>query len=556
MQEFKNYFTPKICEVINYIFNSEKIEKYGCLKEHFYIFCKSSNNNIVFRANSGEVISSLAPEKISSQFNIYISKNSLKTSVCSDNKLSASAEEGRYDALISGGKNSKSKAAYKITNCDGNILGLKNIVIDIDCHDALSPEELDTIKNSFMPCFIEYCEENQIPTPTLIYWSGRGFHIYYSIFEAYKKTQSWLYTLVVDKLIDSYQKFLDAYPFSLEELKIDTAASHNISGLIRLIGTPNPATIINPEIILFDKHKFTLDELADIYAISRNINSKTKNIKTCKNENELAKFRLNILEKYVDDKSGYGCREIIAHLYYNYAVQIYDRDTAIKKLQNINQKFYTALLPNELNSIIRNINKHGVYKYSNKAFIIKLNLNDKEIALYHINDGCRKAKYYATKKIARQKKKNERDKKIIAIYRKTLSFKETAIAVGVCINTVKKVIRTNNIIVKDNRKAVRNRKIIANYFRTKKTKTAAKAGKVCLNTAKKIIKAYTNLRYCLMNKLQNDEIPNTYFLYQLFVKHFYWTKREFKVLKRAIAEYTGLDDEDISIALNSYCRLA
>lgn len=144
--------------------------------------------------------------------------------------------------------------------CFKDFKAIKNVVIDLDCHDLSADSE--AIKSKF----IEYYDEifSDIPEPTVIYWTGRGFHIWYNLETASFEESEPVYRAVSEKLAHMFEDYLRLFELAVPGLEIDAAASKCSVGLVRLFGSHNSKARIEPEICVFNKIRYNLTNLSNV----------------------------------------------------------------------------------------------------------------------------------------------------------------------------------------------------------------------------------------------------------------------------------------------------
>lgn len=517
------------------------------------------------KVNPDSLLKDLSQIDIPEDADIYIGKNTLKTKVTTINKRKRLKETGVSCSLYSTGKNNKTDG-YRISNSDNNIFALRNIVIDIDCHYDLSEEEWKTILSRFLSSYEDILE--YIPLPTVVDFSGRGFHIWYNL-ESASAQLSWLYKIICDKLCDNLQKAVDECLMSVNSyLEIDRVASKKISGLIRVFGTQNSKAVLTPGVLFFNPVRYNLNELKDLLGIHIKQDKKRKEKKnnenriyTCKASYSLPTRRLHIIEQVFDKKyknTKHGFRHNFCFMYFNYAIQVYDFDKAINKLQEFNRKFLQPMADSEIRMIVRSFKrKENTYKLKNDAFAERLGISESELAAYSRNIKNKNNK--TSRKNQTATKKKIRDKKILDVFFSCGSVKNTAKEIGVCENTVRKVINKHPeelARLKRRKVAARNRRVFNNFLKYGNIAKAAKAGLCHKKTAIKIIKQYENLRQGINSMLARGILPVPPELLEQKEKHhnvFY--KHEYLIAENIIERITGLDREDINIAIAPYIVL-
>ena len=532
----------------------------GYLHEHFQIFCKEDERIDIFRGNSGSLLSDIKDAKICENEDVYICKNPLKTTVVSPEKRRKIKENNLSGSLHSTGLRPGSYDGYVISRNESNIMGLKNIVIDVDCHYDLSPEEAKMIKDNFIKNLEDIKE--YFPMPTAINFTGRGFHFWFSIKEA-SVSLSFIYKLVCDELCNRIEKAIkECLILEAEYFNVDRAASKNIAGLIRMPGTKNSKSYFDVKLLEFNKIKYELNELKDLLGVKINKAKKIKKSYNKKTSVSLPKRRLKIIKDAVENnnrKVEEGNRHNYCFMFYNNLKQLVNENKAITGLYAFNNTFSKPLPECEIKAIIKSVNnvKFGYYKYTNKRFSEVLGLNETEILKYNLNKN--KSTYKTKLKMLRQKRKSQRNKKILDIYA-TGSISECCKGAKVCENTARNVIKKNSdllAVIKRRIALVRNRKVFNNFLHSKNIKKAAKAGKCCVNTAKKIVNIYDDLRQNIANMIDANTIDVDASFYDMIKNHHnVMYRHEYNVLETKIHNITGLDKEDINIAIAPYIRLA
>lgn len=115
---------------------------------------------------------------------------------------------------------------------ESNLFTYYNIVMDIDCHQAVEPGQLASAIRSFLYFLKETCKAPGLPLPNTIIHTGRGVQLWWATVPMsfqlktfYKKMQKYLKQQI--------QAILDSHDI-LEILTIDNAASGRLAGLYRL----------------------------------------------------------------------------------------------------------------------------------------------------------------------------------------------------------------------------------------------------------------------------------------------------------------------------------
>ena len=138
-------------------------------------------------------------------------------------------------------------------------------------------------------------------------------------------------------------------------------------------------------------------------------------------------------------------------IYYNSAVQIYDKDTAVTKTFEFCNKFPTGTEPfsnAQIKTIIRNIDKNKTKEYKGHYIITKewifekLAITDIEAKQIGITNNFNSR---AKKKQQNQLKKAERNDKIITMTKEGIKHSDIAKQLGISLRTVQTVLKINGL---------------------------------------------------------------------------------------------------------------
>jgi hypothetical protein len=168
-------------------------------------------------------------------------------------------------------------------------------------------------------------------------------------------------------------------------------------------------------------------------------------------------FRVEMIEKLRIMRSDCtGFREIMAFVYYNECVQVYDRSEAKDKLIKFNDSFPVPLKTSEIRALTRKIDKItnqkniiNCYNFTNSKIIERLDMNDAEqtkLQFFPCKSGVPDKN--RSRNTKRKNNKDERNKKIIELYQFGCDRALIAEQAGCCIRTVYSVILKYTIINK------------------------------------------------------------------------------------------------------------
>ena len=258
---------------------------------------------------------------------------------------------------------------------------LNGILIDIDYHLKEDVEEnLDNLENQIE----KLINDNIIPVPTIITFTGRGFDLiylfrdpinYYGGEQAVKKfnlCQSGLYEL-----------------FEENNVEVDTNVK-DLARVFRIPGTMNSKAVKLCRIIFFNKgesgnvEKCSLDELAKYTQKKNNEKDLPKHRKEKQNYDQaylvaINSARINALNEYLEKKKYQvtGNREVILFLYAVCFFNINEKVSDIRdKLIQINNKYPEPLEIEEIDNLYHEALRWEMrgysYKFSNEKFYEKL----------------------------------------------------------------------------------------------------------------------------------------------------------------------------------------
>lgn len=483
-----------------------------------------------------------------------------------------------YEVFITKNSIDKVTNANTVSFGTDNCKNLHNIVIDIDCHNIIyNEEDLKFIKNKFVNDYKKIFKD--IPEPAIINWSGRGLHIWYSIESSEFINSDNLYRAVANELCKKFKNYLSMFNTIASDISVDCSNSKCPSSLIRLFGSYNNNSGTYSEVLNINKKRYSLNILAKKLNLNIDDNNKILNkfqnikqwteeeLKACAYTNigdtyiltgDLPKDRMGMIFKYLQKNPNLmpGNRHNVIHLAYNYAIQCMNHEEAVNLIYNINSSFGVPLKTTDIRNIIRTTDrKTKPYKYKLDNFLEKLN----------ITFTIKKSKCYSGKNLIyreelkkkNKEKKDKRNKYIIETYLKCGSFAQTAKKCKVCINTAKSVLKSNMKYFERLQRQFRreaDRLAFSNYCKYKDLNKAAKKGRCNIKYVKELIDKYSTLRSNIWVIIQDimDEIPN-----QIWVnkkKYHQFLKRDYFYIEKLLSNYTGLEPEDINIALAPYIK--
>ncbi|MGN0072682.1 MAG: hypothetical protein ACI36W_02650, partial [Coriobacteriales bacterium] len=172
------------------------------------------------------------------------------------------------------------------------------------------------------------------------------------------------------------------------------------------------------------------------------------------NFNRLMMTRLKKVAE-LQEYRGFACegnRELMAFVYYNTAVQIYDRSSAKERLRSFNARFNTPLPQRELDGIFNAVDSVVNVKGQKGHYILKadtlvrlLALTDKEIADLQFFASKRLTERVEAKRQTKEKRES-RNQRVCELYaRGTMTQQEVAAAVGCSVRTVYTILKSKGL---------------------------------------------------------------------------------------------------------------
>ena len=316
-----------------------------------------------------------------------------------------------------------------------NLFSLKNIVIDIDCHNS----ELDDYdRNELLEDFLFRIKRDlELPQFNIVHFTGRGLQLWYCL-EEIAGVWSFLYKDTVEKIIDTLETLKEEYP-DFEQLNID-GISKNLVGFFRLFETYNTKTGRKSIVEIQNYVKYDLSELHQ--SIPR-IRKNTQNIALQTNIQHdyiaLNHKRIDFIKwliAYRNAPVGSETRDKLLLLFYNACVQVMSREMAQAYTLKLNKEFKIPLERTE--NIFTYIDQKGFLNFKNDTFCMFLELNENERHKYMEQKGS----HYTRDKM-RKLAKEERNRRILQLKKEGKTNIEIAQILHIARNTVSTFLNKN-----------------------------------------------------------------------------------------------------------------
>ena len=316
-----------------------------------------------------------------------------------------------------------------------NLFSLKNIVIDIDCHNS----ELDDYdRNELLEDFLFRIKRDlELPPFNIIHFTGRGLQLWYCL-EEIAGVWSFLYKDTVEKIIDVLETLKEEYT-EFEQLNID-GISKNLVGFFRLFETYNTKTGRKSVVEIQDYEKYDLSELNQSIPRAKKF---AQNIALQANVQcdyiALNHKRIDFIKWLIAHRNapiGSETRDKLLLLFYNACVQVMSREMAKAYTLKLNREFKIPLERTE--NIFTYIDQKGFLNFKNETFCMFLELNENERHEYM----KQKTSNYTRDKM-RRLAKEERNRRILELNKAGKTNLEIAEILNISRTTVSTVIKAN-----------------------------------------------------------------------------------------------------------------
>ncbi len=329
---------------------------------------------------------------------------------------------------------------------EDHIFSLKNIVIDMDCHDkkeedAESFSYLNICKANEFLSWIK--KQDAIPTPNLVNFTGRGIQIWYFLKPCSKKLD-FIYKAVAERLCGQMQVFANE-----QGMTIDKTASIGINRIFRIPGTYNPKAHVFSQCVRLSEHRYPLQELQNFLSIdlkkkgscspnrksvvsSHHKNEHSSTLQTKRffsaeeyNSSSVCRRRCKVIESIIKSGREVESRENLLFLYHNFALSLPEVD-AVSAVHQLNRLFPVPLKDREIKALVKCNTKKEGYLYTDASFFEKAAMTNDEIDSYYSFKGSDSRSKNRVRDIRRREKKQQRIQLVQRLYRygRTKKYKD------------------------------------------------------------------------------------------------------------------------------------
>ena len=337
---------------------------------------------------------------------------------------------------------------------------LNALFFDLDCHREPLQANREKLIGLIQERLTEAIIAERIPMPTLIVDSGRGVQLYYVLRRSIpcrfarggdKNTSGiTLYESVQRRLADTLENLMEG----LDLVDLDRTVFDK-SRVGRIPDTFNTKAGRCAHLVNACEAYYDLPLLAGYCPdvpkkTAPSIKSKGRKPAFIMKFNALQMSRLNKVSELQEYRK-FDCegnRELMCFVYYNAAVQVYDKENAEAQLNQFNNRFLKPLPSRELKGIMSSVNRvknvngnEGYYILSAQKVIELLGLTEAEIEA----TGFFQSKRMAERIAAKQKTKNKRESRnslIVDLYESgSMTQEQVAKEAGCSVRTVRSVLK-------------------------------------------------------------------------------------------------------------------
>lgn len=328
---------------------------------------------------------------------------------------------------------------------------LGTIFLDLDIHDD-DAECRETVKALSLHVLEEAFANGELPVPTMITDSGRGFGLFY-VLERSIAAQSGrnalqvrLFRAIRQRLYEKVKQIVERHQISLNT---DPSVLSDAQ-VARLPGTPNTKARRDCELISSSGRFYKLSELIDEGKLWEKRESRKSGKKSTGDSGRdlrgCLEKRVEMLEALRDLRGGECtdcCRELMCFIVYSSLIQL-DRRTAVGKLRTYNNSFVEPIGQEELDHIIAgaaaNVQKDGsvgYYRLPNSYIANVLDITPEEKKQIGFADSLKR-------ELARQEtamRKDVRDRLVCECLsaEEHMTYFEIAEKTGVSLRTVRRI---------------------------------------------------------------------------------------------------------------------
>ena len=341
---------------------------------------------------------------------------------------------------------------------------LNAIFFDIDCHEAPSQTIRESLIALIQDRLADAVLRDHIPMPTIIVDSGRGVQLYYVFRRSIpcrfthggdkNEKGIWLYEDVQRRLADVLEGVVEGLDYvELDRIVFDKAR------VGRIPDTFNKKAGRCARLVSICEAYYDLSLLEGYCSPRPREEPSAKKHDKAKPAfvmrfNALQMSRLNKISELQEYRK-FDCegnRELMCFVYYNSAVQVYDREGAVCRLAQFNNKFRKPLSMQELQGVISSVDRvknvkgeTGYYVLGANKIIECLGLTEEEMLAIGFFQSKRMVERIEAKRKTKAKRE-ARNELILTLYKGgDMTQEEVAAEAGCSVRTVRSVLKEAGI---------------------------------------------------------------------------------------------------------------
>lgn len=333
---------------------------------------------------------------------------------------------------------------------------INGFIFDLDHHEPETEAYLTWIKERTLRLIFDAVEAGVLNEPNVVTDTGRGIQLLY-LFEnsisyrckggAENETAVCAYNRIRDKIKTILTEVLSS---ETDTLDIDNNV-FDLSRIVRIPNTINSKTGKKAALLHTNEDYYSFSDFYVKKPKKQTPKKEKKDYSKLGNKDSLNKARVEEMEKLqaIRKDRCEGSRNYMTFIYYNSAIQIYDKETAVSKTYEFCKNFgkcNTPFTDTQIAAIIRGVDNNvtkdfkGHYAVTKEWIIEKLSITDEEAKEIGLDKSMSKRKL---KKRENQLKKAERNRIIVDMADAGINHKEIAESVGVSLRTVQTILKNS-----------------------------------------------------------------------------------------------------------------
>ncbi len=335
---------------------------------------------------------------------------------------------------------------------------LNALFFDLDCHTSTGSDTRAIVERALQAvnCAVG---KSILPEPTMIIDSGRGLQLFYVLersipmqcADSSNERGVQLFSSVQQQLANAIESVIAP----IEGITLDRATLDH-ARVSRIPGTYNRKAHRMAHLVAASETFHSLQDLRSSLASFSPKNSAKPLPRRSTASASMLRYKplmLRRLTKLIDLQAfrNFDCegnRELMCFVFYNTAVQIYNRDEAAKRLDQFNARFTRPLASKELSGVMSSIDsvvnlkgEQGYYLIGVVRLIEMLGLTEEEVQAINFFETSKALQRKQAKRQTKAKRE-ARNKAIVELKQTTkLTQKEIAEQVGCSLRTVASVLK-------------------------------------------------------------------------------------------------------------------